>query len=34
MTEIHDAARRKYGQGEFEEHHAVRIMIHRSDLCP
>lgn len=34
MTEIHDAARRKYGQGEFENDHPVRIMVHRSDLCP
>jgi len=34
MTEIHEIARAKYGRGEFEKEYAVRVMVHRQDLCP
>jgi hypothetical protein len=34
MTEIHTAARVKYGRGQFETDRPVRVLVDRSDLCP
>jgi hypothetical protein len=31
---IHDAARCKYGRGEFETEGSIRVMVHRRDLSP
>jgi hypothetical protein len=33
MTEIHAAARDKHKRGAVETNHAVRILVHRADLC-